>query len=87
MSTPPAPSFFSEARRSFHAALLRQILRTNTNGVPSNADGGNKTSVALARGIMDRLGAESTGARLAGQMSGNEFEASSVSSFRRLSQS
>lgn len=75
MSTPPAPSFFSEARRSFHAALLTQILRTNINGVPSNADGGNKTSVALARGIMDRLGAESTGARLAGQMSGNEFEA------------
>jgi hypothetical protein len=67
-------SFFAEARRSFHAALLERVLRANEAGIPSNADGGNSSSVAIARGILTRLGAEATGARLAGQMSGNQFE-------------
>ena len=67
-------AFFAEARRSFHAALFENILRTN-EGVPSNADGKNGVSVALAKGIVSRLGSEVTGARLAGQMSGNQFEA------------
>ena len=71
----PAPAFFAEARRSFHAALLEKVLRTNEEGIPSNADGNNGASVALARGILSRLGAEAIGARLAGQMSGNQFEA------------
>jgi hypothetical protein len=33
-------AFFSEARKSFHAALLNAILRINATGVPSNADRG-----------------------------------------------
>lgn len=70
-----APAFFAEARRSFHAALLERVLRSNEAGIPSNADGNNTASVALAKGILSRLGAEVTGARLAGQMSGNQFEA------------
>ena len=70
----PAPAFFVEARRSFHAALLEKVLRANDAGIPSNADGSNTASVAIAKGILVRLGAESTGARLAGQMSGNQFE-------------
>jgi hypothetical protein len=69
------PAFFAEARRSFHAALLEKVLRTDKNGIPSNADGNNGVSVSIAKGILARLGAEATGARLAGQMSGNEFEA------------
>lgn len=69
------PAFFAEARRSFHAALLEKVLRTDKSGIPSNADGNNGVSVAIAKGILTRLGAEATGARLAGQMSGNEFEA------------
>jgi hypothetical protein len=68
-------AFFAEARRSFHAALLERVLRANEMGVPSNADGSNLTSVAIGKGILSRLGAEATGARLAGQMSGNQFEA------------
>jgi hypothetical protein len=68
-------SFFAEARRSFYAALFENVLRTNETGVPTNADGSNPASVSLARGILQRLGAEATGARLAGQMSGNQFEA------------
>jgi len=69
------PAFFAEARRSFHAALLEKVLRANEDGVPSNADGANGVSVTIAKGILTRLGAEATGARLAGQMSGNQFEA------------
>lgn len=77
MSEPiaPAPSFFAEARRSYHAALLAQVLRANSDGIPSNADGSNGPSIAIAKGILNRLGAEATGARLAGQMSGSKFEA------------
>jgi hypothetical protein len=71
----PAPAFFAEARRSFHAALLEKVLRTSDSGIPSNADGNNTASVALAKGILSRLGTEVIGARLAGQMSGNQFEA------------
>jgi hypothetical protein len=70
-----AKAFFAEARRSFHAALLEKVLRANEAGIPSNADGNNTASIAIAKGILIRLGAEVTGARLAGQMSGNQFEA------------
>jgi hypothetical protein len=78
MSAPTESSpkaFFTEVRRSFHAALLEKVLRANEAGIPSNADGNNTASVAIAKGILTRLGAEVTGARLAGQMSGNQFEA------------
>ena len=52
--TPPNPAtaFFAEARRSFHAALLEKVLRANDEGIPSNADGNNGASVALAKGIL-----------------------------------
>ena len=70
-----AGSFLSEARRSFHAALMEAVLRTSAAGIPSNADGANQTSVSIAKGVVTRLGAEVIGARLAGQMSGNQFEA------------
>lgn len=68
-------AFFAEARRSFYAALFENVLRTNDAGVPTNADKDSAASVAIAKGILSRLGAEATGARLAGQMSGNQFEA------------
>ena len=65
--------FFTEARRSFHAALLNSILRVD-KGVPSNADKDSKQSVNIAKGIIEKLGLESKGARLAGQMAGSKFE-------------
>ncbi|MGA7830692.1 MAG: NgoMIV family type II restriction endonuclease [Terracidiphilus sp.] len=81
--------FFKEARRSYHAALLENVLRQNDEGVPSNADGSQKSSVRYAQGILERLGPEVTGARLAGQMAGNEFEAVTCAfldqTFRKLS--
>lgn len=67
-------AFFTEARRSFHAALLSAVLKVDSKGVPSNADKDSNPSVKIARGIMGRLGPESEGARLAGQMAGNKFE-------------
>jgi hypothetical protein len=75
MTPDNAEAFFAEARRSFHAALLQNVLRANDAGIPSNADGSNTASVMIAKGVLSRLGAEAVGARLAGQMSGNQFEA------------
>lgn len=68
------PAFFTEARKSYHAALLGKVLFRNDKGIPSNADGSRRSSVIIGNGILDRLGTETIGARLAGQMSGNEFE-------------
>lgn len=67
-------AFFSEARRSFHAALLASVLRTDAKGIPSNADKHSKPSVSIATGILSLLGAGAVGARLAGQMAGSKFE-------------
>ncbi len=71
MTIPPA---FLEARQTFHAALLKSILTTDQHGVVSNADKGNGPSKAIARGIAERLKAETISARVAGQTSGNQFE-------------
>jgi len=67
-------TFFLEARRSYHAALLDKVLVQDEKGIPSNADKHQTASVAYAKGILARLGSEAVGARLAGQMSGNQFE-------------
>lgn len=37
---------FSEARKSFHAALLQSVLRVDDAGIASNADKHNKYSVS-----------------------------------------
>lgn len=75
MTPPDLPiAFFAEARRSFHAALMKSVLQTNSLGVPANADKDSAMSVALARGILQRLGPEVIGARLAAQTSGSQFE-------------
>ncbi len=68
-------SFFQEARRSFHAALFRAgILSIDSSGIPSIADKASRQSREIATGIITRLGQDVSGARLAGQMAGNEFE-------------
>ncbi|GMV91206.1 MAG: hypothetical protein AMXMBFR82_09840 [Candidatus Hydrogenedentota bacterium] len=66
--------FLSEARVAFHKALLKNVLRTDRNGVPSNADRHSKLSVDLSLGILSRLGKSSKGNRIAGQMAGAKFE-------------
>ena len=65
---------FHEERSKFHAQLLKGSLTKNNAGIPAIADGNNKTSVELARRIMDKLGNSVVADRVAGQTSGNEFE-------------
>jgi hypothetical protein len=65
---------FLEARKAYHAALLKATLTINSKGVVSNADSSNRASIAIAKGIADLLKAETQGERIAGQTSGNQFE-------------
>lgn len=67
-------AFVTEARRAFHAALLEHVLKTDANGVPTNADKHSVPSIKIARGILERLGSSATGTRLAGQLAGADFE-------------
>lgn len=67
-------AYFVDARRAFHAALLKDTLTTNEKGIVSNADGSNATSRNIAKGIAELLKAETIGERIAGQTSGNQFE-------------
>lgn len=68
------PAEFVQARKEFHASLLKTTLTITDKGVPSNADSSNKGSIAIAKGIADLLKAETIAERQAGQTSGNEFE-------------
>ncbi|MEZ4807448.1 MAG: NgoMIV family type II restriction endonuclease [Flavobacteriales bacterium] len=67
-------ALLSIARRQFHAQLLGSVLTIDGNGVPSNADKASKQSVAIAKGIIERIGAHTAADRLAGQRSGSQFE-------------
>lgn len=71
----PMTTFFAEARRGFHESLLNSILRIDSSGVPTNADKHSRMSIAIATEIVRILGSRVTGARLAGQMAGKQFEA------------
>ncbi|NJK81688.1 MAG: restriction endonuclease [Chloroflexaceae bacterium] len=67
-------AFLTRARRSFHSALLASVLRTDARGVPSNADKDSTTSVRIAMNLLAALGTDVQGQRLAGQISGRQFE-------------
>ncbi len=64
----------TKARASFHESLLESVLRRDKNGIPGNADKHSRQSLALAGGILDRIGERSRGSRLVGQRSGARFE-------------
>lgn len=73
------PAFFSEARRSFHAALFAEgVLAVNDKGIPSIADSSSKNNVAISKGVTDKVVDQARdallGERLAAQESGNKFE-------------
>lgn len=67
-------ALISVARKAFHAALLKSTLTINEKGVASNADSSNRISIAIAKGIAERLEINAVGERIAGQTSGNQFE-------------
>lgn len=72
---PAAEALIASARRKFHKALLDSgVLAINPSGVATNADKDHAPSVFIAKGIADRLMAE-TADRQAGQTSGTAFEA------------
>lgn len=68
--------FLAHARRWFHRSLVESgVLSVSPQGVPSNADKSQRSSIEFARGITASLGVASAAERLAGQTSGGEFEA------------
>jgi len=68
-------SFLLEARRAFHRALLDNgVLRVTAEGVPSNADSGSPSSIAMATKILKEIGESAIGTKLAGQIAGASFE-------------
>lgn len=60
-------------RKNYHKALLESILTVDGNGVASNADKSSRMSVAIAKGITDKLLADTKTKEL-GQTSGAKFE-------------
>ncbi len=63
-----------ELRREYHKNLAQDVISIDESGVPNNADRHSKTSVALARDILDEIGIETSGIKSSGQTSGKEFE-------------
>lgn len=67
-------ALIAEARKKYHEALLGNgVLTIDKNGVASNADSSSKLSIAIAKGIADRLMVE-THEKSVGQTSGAKFE-------------
>ena len=66
-------AIIAEARKRYHAELLKNTLTISDKGVPSNADKDSNLSVKIAQGIAEILQSE-VGERLAGQTSGSKFE-------------
>ena len=81
MGTGTPEALFNSARKTYHALLRDKVLRLE-NGVPSNADTGNKASKGIALGIFKRIGLETAGIKLKGQTAGSEFEAATASFVR-----
>jgi NgoMIV restriction enzyme len=69
-----AKPLIAVARKQFHAALLNGILTADKAGVPNIADKDSEASVAIAKGIVTRIGRAVTQIKEAGQTSGKKFE-------------
>lgn len=71
---PEIETLIAVARKKYHEKLLHTgTLAINANGVATNADKDSVISVTIARGIAERLMAE-TNERIAGQTAGASFE-------------
>ena len=67
-------ALIAEARKKYHNAMLSNgILTVDKKGIPSNADSSSRLSIAIAKGIANRLMAE-THDKAVGQTSGSKFE-------------
>ena len=69
-------ALIADARRAFHQRLVSSgVLTIDGNGVPSNADTGNKPSCAIGGLVASKLGAR-LGDKLPAQSAGKYFEES-----------
>ena len=66
-------SLIALERKKYHKALLESILNIDTRGIASNADKSSKMSVAIAKGIAEKLLA-SANSKTSAQTSGAKFE-------------
>ena len=67
----------AQLRSSFHARVCQEIIRvqgTRQSGHPNMADSGNKSSRAIAWGILQQLQCEPDGPAITGQRAGVLFE-------------
>lgn len=67
-------AWLCRARREFHSTLLAGPLSVSESGIPSNADGSSKASIALAKGVLEQLGDARSIEKLPGQTAGAKFE-------------
>ncbi len=64
----------AEARKKYHEALVSEgVLSLNKDGVASNADSNNRPSIAIAKAVAEKLGANES-VKLKGQTAGTKFE-------------
>jgi hypothetical protein len=77
------PFEYAEARKAYHAALLKETLTVNAKDVWSNADSSSVSSCSIAKGMAKLLKAETQGERIAGQTSGKQFEEACADFIRR----
>ena len=64
----------ADARRKYHEALVSEgVLSLNKDGVASNADSSNRPSIAIAKAVAEKLGANES-VKLKGQTAGTKFE-------------
>ena len=67
-------ALIAEARKRYHKSLLESgVLTVDSKGIPSNADSSSRLSIAIAKGIAEKLVAE-THDKSVGQTSGAKFE-------------
>lgn len=64
----------AEARKKYHESLVSEgVLSLNKDGVASNADSNNRPSIAIAKAVAEKLGANES-VKLKGQTAGTKFE-------------
>lgn len=67
-------SYFSEARKNFHAAVLANLVRMRDASVPSFADKHSRISCEIAKKIVEKMQGNVGDGQLSGQTSGQVFE-------------
>lgn len=70
---------FQRLRKSFHETLVGTVLTRDGKGVVSIADKDNRTSVAISKKLLARIGGSREADKVAGQTAGDSFESACAS--------